>query len=103
MKPQIAFIAFAVSAASLFVATTHAADLERGKELHQENCMSCHDSIMGGNGNQIYTRPNRHINSLSELRHQVKRCKTSLEEPWPDDQINDVVAYLNKNFYKFGE
>ena len=42
-------------------------------------------------------------NSLSELRHQVNRCTTSLEEPWPDDQIDDVVAYLNRNFYKFGE
>lgn len=103
MKLHTAFITLAVSAIAFAAAPTFAADLERGKELHQENCMSCHDSIMGGNGNQIYTRPNRQIQSLSELRHQVKRCKTSLEEPWPDDQIEDVVVYLNKNFYKFGE
>jgi mono/diheme cytochrome c family protein len=103
MKVQTVFIALTMTVGLLAVTQVQAANIERGKELVQENCMTCHDSIMGGNGNEIYTRPNRRIHSLSELRQQVKRCKNSLKEPWPDDQIDDVVSYLNQTFYKFGK
>jgi len=81
----------------------HAADPQRGRELHKENCISCHASMMGGDGTGIYTRPDRRIESLDALYKQVRRCKTSLGVPWPEDQIDDVVAYLNQNFYKFKE
>ena len=78
-----------------------AADIKRGKQLHNENCVKCHVSMVGGDGTGIYTREDRRIDSLEALNNQVRRCKTSLGVPWPDDQIADVVAYLNKNFYKF--
>ena len=81
--------------------TVFAADFTRGKELHQENCISCHVSIMGGDGSGIYTRSDRQIESLDMLRKQVKRCKTSLQEDWPEDQVEDVIYYLNQTFYKF--
>jgi mono/diheme cytochrome c family protein len=80
-----------------------AADLERGKSLHDENCTHCHKSMMGGDGSAIYTRPDRRIESLAALRKQVTRCKNSLGMSWPDDQIDDLVAYLNTTYYKFGE
>jgi len=37
------------------------------------------------------------------LRSQVKRCKNSMGVSWPEDQIDDVVAYLNSMYYKFPE
>lgn len=85
----------------MFSGLTQAADPERGRELHKENCIRCHASMMGGDGTGIYTRPDRRIESLDALYKQVRRCKTSLGVPWPDDQIDDVVTYLNQNFYKF--
>ena len=81
-------------AALLLPALGEAADIARGKELHQANCMQCH-------GTGVYVRDDRRIHSLEALQHQVKRCKTALGAAWPDDQVDDVVEYLNRNFYRF--
>lgn len=78
-----------------------AGDIERGRKLHKENCISCHANAYGGDGTGIYTRADRKIESLDGLHTQVTRCKTALDVPWPEDQIEDVVTYLNKSFYKF--
>lgn len=85
------------------MSTLHAADLERGKELHDGSCINCHASMQGGDGTGIYTRPDRRIESLAALQKQVQRCRDSLGMPWPSDQVADVVYYLNKTFYKFEE
>jgi len=84
-----------------FAAPAQSADIQRGKKLHNQNCIHCHASIVGGNGTAIYTRPNRRIDSLTALNKQVHRCKNSLGVSWPEDQIQDVVAYLNQTFYHF--
>ncbi|MGD8785256.1 MAG: cytochrome c [Thioalkalispiraceae bacterium] len=78
-----------------------AGDVEKGRELHQENCISCHQAKMGGDGSAIYTREDRRIESFAALDKQVRRCKTSLGVPWPEHQIDDVITYLNETFYKF--
>ncbi len=80
-----------------------ASDINRGKSLHDDNCIECHVSIQGGDGSGIYTRPDRRIDSLPALSSQVNRCKDSMGVSWPQDQIDDVVAYLNKTYYKFTE
>lgn len=80
--------------------TVQAANPVHGKDLHDANCLSCHSSLMGGNPNQIYTRSDRRVNSINGLRNQVTRCKTTVGVPWPEDQIDDVVEYLNSNFYQ---
>lgn len=80
-----------------------ALDIQRGQELHDDNCIRCHASIYGDKGNEIYTRPNRKIESLMGLEAQLKRCKNSLGTNWPEDQILDVQHYLNTNFYHFEE
>ncbi|MEZ5542808.1 MAG: cytochrome c [Pseudomonadota bacterium] len=71
-----------------------AADINRGQELQQENCMNCHDD-------GVYTRDNRKIGSLSALETQVRRCELTLGLQWFDEDVADVVAYLNDAFYKF--
>lgn len=78
-----------------------AGDIKRGKELHNENCVSCHAGAYGGDGTAIYTRADRKMDSYEALQNQVMRCKTALGVSWPDDQIEDVLTYLNTNFYKF--
>jgi len=82
-------------------ATLHAADLERGKALHDENCISCHAAQLGGDGTGIYTRENRKMESYPALDKQVRRCRDSLGMPWPEEQIIDVITYLNQNFYHY--
>lgn len=78
-----------------------AADFEHGKTLHNQNCISCHRDIMGGNADAIYTRPNRRIESYDALVRQVSRCKDNLGMPWPEEEVLDVVEYLNKQFYHY--
>ena len=80
---------------------SQAANIERGRELHTENCIQCHASMYGGDGTTIYVREDRRIDSMAALVKQVKRCKNSMGLPWPKDQIDDLIAYLNKTFYHF--
>ncbi|VAW93421.1 hypothetical protein MNBD_GAMMA23-2056 [hydrothermal vent metagenome] len=84
-------------------ASSFAFDTERGEELHDSHCTNCHAAIYGNKGNEIYTRENRKIGSLTELQAQLKRCKNSLGTNWPEDQMLDVQHYLNSNFYHFKE
>lgn len=67
---------------------------ENGKRLHDANCTRCHDS-------DIYTRPKRIVNSLEELKKRVTQCELSAELTWFEEDINDVVLYLDENYYKF--
>ena len=71
-----------------------AADLEKGDELHFDNCTGCHDS-------SLYTRDNRNVNSLPRLGAQVRFCRDSLGLTWFDDEVEAVIHYLNHNYYRF--
>ena len=69
-----------------------AADINHGKSLQQENCMGCHDDGM-------YTRKDRKVTTLDGLTKQVKRCELSLGLQWFDDDVADVIEYLNTIYY----
>jgi len=71
-----------------------AADIDHGKALKEENCMGCHDD-------GVYTRKDRRVTSLEGLEKQVRRCELTLGLQLFDDDVNDVVSYLNQTFYKF--
>jgi len=81
--------------------STHAADAARGKQLHDANCTSCHTQLMNGNPTAIFTRPNSIIHSFDGLKKRVRFCETMTGANWGDKEIDDVIAYLNQEFYKF--
>ena len=70
------------------------ADAARGKTLHDEQCTKCH-------GTDVYTRNDRFIKNREALAKQVQRCQLSAGAQWFDEDVNDVVEYLNATFYKF--
>jgi len=74
--------------------TDRAPDVAHGKTLHDKKCMSCHD-------NHQYTRPNRIIHTFEDLRARVEFCDSAANARFSSDDLNDVVEYLNINFYKF--
>lgn len=78
-----------------------AGDFKNGETLHDGNCMSCHTTIMNGKPNDIYTREDRRIESYEGLTNQVNRCESNLGIVWPENQVDDVVTFLNQSFYKF--
>lgn len=88
-------IACLTAAILLAIGTSlQAADADKGKSLHDEHCMRCHDS-------SVYTRSDRLISSLPALETQVRRCDNALGTTWFDEEISDVVQYLNQSYYKF--
>ena len=79
----------------LSLSESYAADIQRGKALHDENCQRCHQSI-------VYTRPERMVEDLPGLRQRISQCELSNSLLWFDEEIDDVTAYLNYEFYHFG-
>jgi hypothetical protein len=78
----------------LWLTSTQAADLDNGDDLHFENCTGCHDST-------VYTRDNRNVRDLPRLGQQVRFCKDTIGVAWFDDEVEDVIEYLNVTYYHF--
>ena len=71
-----------------------AADIENGEELHFDDCTGCHQE-------EVYTRENRVVGNLERLGRQVRFCKDTVGAQWFDEDVEDVIEYLNKTYYHF--
>jgi hypothetical protein len=93
---------FVCAALGFSMSVLAASNLQNGKEIDQNKCYACHAKKTGfGNGDMIYTRSDSKVNSLAKLKTMVERCNTELRlDLFPEDEA-DVIAYLNKQFYKF--
>ena len=100
LKKSLIKILTATSLLVLLTQTANAVSAANGKYLHDESCIACHTSLTNGQPSSIYTRSDRKFNTLKGLNKQVKRCQNSVGANWFDDQIADVVEYLNTNYYK---
>jgi mono/diheme cytochrome c family protein len=78
-----------------------AADPANGRALHDPNCIACHEALMEGNADALYTRPDRLVGNFDALVKQVNRCQLTLGLQWFDEDISDVAHYLNQTYYKF--
>ncbi|WP_024851148.1 hypothetical protein [Hydrogenovibrio kuenenii] len=68
-----------------------------GKKLHDEaNCMKCHARL--GYNTDKTIRMN--IHSIKDLKRAVKFCNANLNVGWFDDEVDDVVQYLDQTYYK---
>ncbi|MCK4708061.1 MAG: cytochrome c [Gammaproteobacteria bacterium] len=93
MRNTIIFLSVAGFSA-FFSMSANAADSKNGDKLHGNNCTRCHDSA-------VYTRENKRVSTLPKLGKQVRFCKDNLGIAWFDDEVNDVVDFLNTNYYHF--
>lgn len=98
----IRFLAAITFSALLSAPAFAAPDLANGKAIDQQKCYACHAKKTGfGNGDMIYTRSDSKVKSVANLKRMVAMCNTELRlDLFPEDEA-DVVAYLNKQFYKF--
>ena len=77
-----------------FIVSADAADLDNGDDLHMTDCTGCHDST-------VYTRENRRVQNLPRLGKQVRFCRDNLGIAWFDDEVEDVIHYLDQTYYHF--
>ena len=77
-------------------------DAEAGKKFFAQNqCNSCHDSIMHGDGNAIFSRPGRKVRSPEQLVAQLRRCSGGAGIILSPRDEENLGAYLNLNYYHF--
>ena len=48
-----------------------------------------------------YLRKNRIIKNFQQLHERIRQCELMAELTWFDEEVNDVAAYLNNQFYHF--
>ena len=72
-----------------------AGDPLRGAALH-EACLGCH-------GTELYVPPKAKIKSLSALKKEVDRWNDRYNPKFSKQEIEDLVAYLNRDFYKLAK
>jgi hypothetical protein len=98
----VAALVAACAAAMVHAEPFPNADAEIGKKRFDEaKCNSCHVSLMEGDGNRIFTRPERKIKDPHGLLKMVRFCvERTGADVFPED-IGHIAAYLNRDFYKF--
>jgi mono/diheme cytochrome c family protein len=66
----------------------------RGQLLYENHCMACHESV-------VHIRTQQQVQSLSALRAQVLRWTAYMQLRWGKEEVEDVVDYLGRQYYKF--
>jgi len=76
-------------------------DAQAGQKLFDKHdCNQCHNQMMGGDGNKIFTRFDHKITTPDELIAQIGMCSGNIRVHFTPKETQDIAAYLNI-FYKF--
>ena len=79
---------------SIEVIAAPSGDSARGKALLEANCGGCHDA-------SVYSRKDRHVQSLEALRTQVRNCGEAAKKSFSETDQQNLVKYLNDTYYHF--
>jgi mono/diheme cytochrome c family protein len=108
MKTRVTKIGFVIFfAAGFTVMTAHAdpfpgADPAAGKKLFdQSKCAACHISLVGGDGSKVFTWSGHKVRSAAQLLSRVQFCVTNTGAQVFPDEVKDIAAYLNQQYYHF--
>jgi len=69
-------------------------DVARSRALYENHCVVCHTP-------KVHSRPNRIPLNLSELRQIVTNMAKAQNLRWSEEEIADVVWYLNETKYRY--
>lgn len=102
MKKILLTLSLLMLAATAQAAPFANGDAASGKKLFDKfNCNSCHIDMVGGDGNAIFTRPNRKVIQPAQLSAQMKRCSSVVGANLSAQEEENLSAYLNQTYYKF--
>ena len=68
----------------------------RGALLYRTHCIACHDA-------EVHWRQKRLATDWQTLSEQVRRWQANTGLNWTDEEIDEVVRYLNSTIYRFPE
>jgi hypothetical protein len=71
-----------------------AENAERGQALYETQCIFCHES-------QVHLRAGHNVTNLADLQRRVQAWSWHAALGWSNEEIADVVGYLNQRFYHF--
>ncbi len=83
-------------------ATNQASD-EAPPEHYRQDCIACHASMTGGDGEPLYRRKDRLVGNYAALVERVAYCRKGVGTTWSKAHEEEVVRYLNRRFYRFEE
>ena len=83
---------------ALGAVTAHAQDARRGRQLYETHCLTCHYE-------RVHERaPSRStVHSLEDLRDEVKLRAGLTGQPFTQEDLDDIVAYLDQSHYNFAK
>lgn len=93
MKTAITRVLLCAALAVGMTAALAAGDPVRGEQLHQD-CLGCH-------GTELYVPPKAKVKTLSALKKETERWNDRMNPKFTVQEIEDLVAWLNREFYKF--
>lgn len=81
---------------TLFAAPAWAQDPQRGKELYETHCLSCHYE-------RIHRRERSRslVASLVALRIEVARRAEFTRRSFTVEDLDDIAEFLNRSHYRF--
>jgi cytochrome c1 len=71
-------------------------NLEDGKLLYEESCLSCHGDPYLSNGLDEMT-------NTTDLLYMVRACAKHFRLNWNQQDITDTTHYLNTKFFQLDE
>ena len=87
---------------SAFAAPFEKGSVEAGQKLFQQShCNRCHIEMKGGDGSEIFTRPDHKVKNPSQLIKQINVCGGNAGVTLTSQDEQNLAAYLNKYYYKF--
>lgn len=87
---------FAVLAVAALTVPAWAQDAQRGAQLYETHCLSCHyERIHKRDASRSLVR------SLPALRVEVARRAEQVRRPFSIEDLDDIAEYLNRSHYRF--
>ena len=73
-----------------------AQDAQRGRQIYETHCLSCHYERIHGRDRSRST-----IQSRTALRIEVGRWAAQVKRPFSTEDVDDIAEYLNRSHYRF--
>lgn len=92
---------FLLLSCAAYAAPFASGNAEEGKKLFDRNhCNKCHIEMMGGDGSEIFTRPDHKVRSATQLVKQINFCSGNVGIHLSAQDEQNLGAYLNQRYYK---